>query len=155
MVVIGEEYFVHLIITFLGKYFEISSDEELHTFMSPEISWDVYIWKIFFFKGDHIRDCVSCFLLDFYIWVKTTTDLSFKDLSPQPKHETASSGHFPSRLVPSYGCFSVQVQMFLFLSTNFTNSSVIPLRHAGKPEDSVRIPPNSTNHVTLSAWLRQ
>lgn len=98
--VVGEPTFVSDIISELGKRFTIGADEELHHFLSMEISRDIDNHFIFLSQSHYISDVNGRFRNGNHVPCRTPTDSSFKDLSPRLPHEASSPGPY-SQLIGS------------------------------------------------------
>lgn len=92
--VVGEPHFVSDIIGKLGKCFTIGADEELHHFLSMEITRDVDNRLLFLSQTHYIDDIQQRFLQGNLLPCPTPTDMSFKDLSPRLSSDPVSTGPY-------------------------------------------------------------
>lgn len=93
--VVGEPSFVSDIIFQLGKLFTIGAGEELHHFLSMEISRNVKNQFLFLSQAHYINDVEQRFLGTSHISCSNPTDSLFKTLSPREPEEPPSPGPYP------------------------------------------------------------
>lgn len=95
LVVVGTPEFTSRITTDLSNCFEVSSDEELHHFLSLKITRDVPNRLLFLSQEHYIKELATKFIPS-PIKVSTPTDSSFKDLSARSPSKALSPGNYPS-----------------------------------------------------------
>jgi hypothetical protein len=78
--VVGDETWVSLTISALGKRFKIGADEELTHFLSLKITRDFNGRLVFLNQAHYIEDMQKRFTPDDHFNVSNPADLSFKDL---------------------------------------------------------------------------
>lgn len=94
--VIGDDSFVTSIIKSISTRFEVSSNKELHHFLSLDIKRDFDENMVFLSQQHYIRELASRFIPDGHTSVRTPTSSSFKDLVPKLPTESPSEGHYSS-----------------------------------------------------------
>lgn len=96
MCIVGELAFVTEITASISSKFEVSSNEELHHFLSMSITRDLSTRKVFLCQQHYILDLVKTYLNGVHTPVRTPTSKSFKDLHPRLSHEASSPGPYAS-----------------------------------------------------------
>lgn len=96
LAVVGEPKFVSSIFKRLAECFEVSSDEDLHHFLSIQITQNPVDSLLFRSKEHYIKDLHERFLAEPPVSVSTPANMHFKDLCSRRKGETASPGPYSS-----------------------------------------------------------
>lgn len=94
MCVVGESSFVEDFRTKISSRFDIGSDEELHHFLSIQITRDVEARKVYLCQQHYIKELCKEYLLPGFKRTRTPTTLDFKDLKPKTDSEPPSSGPY-------------------------------------------------------------
>lgn len=95
LAVIGTPEFTTRVTADLANCFEISSDEQLHHFLSLKIMRDVPNRLVYLSQEHYIEELATRFMPS-AVKVSTPTDSYFKDLSPRTPSEDPSPGNYPS-----------------------------------------------------------
>lgn len=96
MCIVGNDTFVEEIVGSISARFDISSNEELHHFLSISITRNLSTHTVYLSQLHYIRDLVAHFLGGQASHQPTPTSPSFKDLSPLTPDETSSPGPYSS-----------------------------------------------------------
>lgn len=95
LAIIGESAFTTRVTSDLSKCFEVSSDEELHHFLSLKITRDIPN-QLLYLSQEHYINEMSARFVRTPIKVSTPTDSFFKDLAARSSSETPSPGNYAS-----------------------------------------------------------
>lgn len=94
--IVGTDDFVKSAIDSISGRFEVSSNEELHHFLSLDIKRDIPARRVYLSQEHYIRDVASRFLPSGHTPTRTPTSSTFKDLSPREPSDQGSSGNYSS-----------------------------------------------------------
>lgn len=94
--VVGPDSFGQTFVSQLSSLFEISSNEELHHFLSLDICRDLSKNLVYINQAHYIKEIANKFLSLPHATVQTPTDAHFKDLVPRASTKKSSPGHYQS-----------------------------------------------------------
>lgn len=96
LAIVGEDLFVSSIISDLSAKFKVSSNKELHHFLSISIARDIPNRLLYLSQTHYIESLQVKFLDNVFRPAMTPTDEAFKDLKPRHPLETRSPQEYPS-----------------------------------------------------------
>lgn len=96
LAVVGEESIIQRLMDDLEKTYKVGQREELHHFLSLNITCDRANNLVYLSQSHYIRNVHAQFLPDDSITMKTPTSSAFKDLGPKTDSEDSSPGPYSS-----------------------------------------------------------